>query len=156
MMKKTIAQKVEELILPVVENHGFELVDVEYVKEAGVYFLRVVMDSEKGVGLDECEMISKEISPVLDEKDFIEENYFLEVSSPGIDRVLKRDKEFSKYSGRQVEVKLYKNDEDLKTKQFEATLKGLNEAGNVVLIYDDNEKTLTRKEIAQIRLAVEF
>ena len=82
-MKKTIAQKVEELILPVVENHGFELVDVEYVKEAGVYFLRVVMDSEKGVGLDECEMISKEISPVLDEKDFIEENYFLEVSSPG-------------------------------------------------------------------------
>lgn len=155
-MKKNIAQKVEEIVLPISERLGFELVDVEYVKEAGIYFLRIILDSENGIGLDECELASKEISPILDEKDFIEENYFLEVCSPGIDRVLKRDKEYKKYSGRQVDVKLYKIDENIKAKQFEATLSGLNEDGNVVLIYNDKEIIFDKKEIAQIRLAVVF
>lgn len=155
-MKKNIAQKVEELVLPIADKFDFELVDVEFVKEAGMYYLRVILDSEKGIGLDECEKMSREINPILDEKDFIEENYFLEVCSPGIDRVLKRDKEFTKYSGREVEVKLYKNHDDLKTKQFEAILSGLNEDGDVILLYNDNKLVLSRKEIAQIRLAVVF
>lgn len=155
-MKKNIAQRVEDMVSPIVEREGFELVDVEYVKEAGIYYLRIVVDDEDGIGLDECEKISREVSPLLDEKDFIEENYLLEVCSPGIDRVLKRDKEFSKYSGKEVEVKLYKNNEILKTKHFEAVLSGLNEAGNIVLTVDDKELELNRKEVAQIRLAVKF
>ncbi len=155
-MKKNTAQKVEELTQPIADELGYELVDVEFVKEAGMYYLRVILDDENGIGLDECEKVSKLLSPKLDEKNFIDENYFLEVCSPGIDRVLKREKEFSKYSGKQVDVKLYKNDEELKTKQFEATLSGLDEDGNVVLFVNGNEKKLTRKEIAQIRLAVVF
>lgn len=155
-MKKSIAQKVEEMIQPSVEGFGYELVDVEYVKEAGVYFLRVIIDHEKGIGLDECEKVSREINPMLDEEDFIEDNYFLEVCSPGIDRVLKRDKEFAKYAGKSVEVKLYRNDQDLKTKQFEAELLGLDEDGMVVVSVNDTEKKFDKKEIAQIRLAVEF
>lgn len=155
-MKKNTAQKVEELAQPIVDELGYELVDVEFVKEAGMHYLRVILDDENGIGLDECEKVSRLLSPMLDEKNFIEENYFLEVCSPGIDRVLKRDKEFSKYAGKQVDVKLYKNDEELKTKQFEATLSGLDEDGNVVLVVNGNEKKLTRKEIAQIRLSVVF
>lgn len=155
-MKKNIAQRVEELIYPIVEKEGFELVDVEYVKEAGIYYLRIVVDDEEGIGLDECEKISRKVSPLLDEKDFIEENYLLEVCSPGIDRVLKRDKEFSKYSGKEVEVKLYKNNEVLNAKHFEAVLSCLNEAGKIVLNVDGKELELDRKEVAQIRLAVKF
>lgn len=156
VMRKNTAQKVEEVAQPIVDELGYELVDVEFVKEAGMHYLRVIIDDENGIGLDECEKVSRLLSPELDENNFIEENYFLEVCSPGIDRVLKRDKEFSKYSGKQVDVKLYKNDDELKTKQFEATLSGLDEEGNVVLIVNDKEKKLTRKEIAQIRLAVAF
>ena len=143
-MKKNIAQRVEEKIRPSVEGFGYELVDVEYVKEAGVYYLRVIIDHQNGIGLDECEKVSREINPIL------------EVCSPGIDRVLKKDKEFSKYAGKTVEVKLYKNDEDLKTKQFEAELRGLDQDGMVVVSIGDTEKKFDRKEIAQIRLAVVF
>ncbi len=153
-MKKNTAQRVEELVQPIVDELAYELVDVEFVKEAGMHYLRVILDKENGIGLDECEKVSRLLSPKLDENNFIEENYFLEVCSPGIDRVLKKDKEFAKYSGKQVDVKLYKNDEELKTKQFEATLSGLDEEGNVVLIVNEKEKKLTRKEIAQIRLSV--
>lgn len=155
-MKKNTAQKVEELTQPIADQFGYELVDVEYVKEAGMYYLRVILDDENGIGLDECEKVSRQLNPLLDEKNFINENYFLEVSSPGVDRILKRDKEFSKYAGRQVDVKLYKNDEELKTKQFEAVLSGLDEDGNVVLLVNNNEKKLSRKEMAQIRLSVIF
>ncbi|WAW15638.1 ribosome maturation factor RimP [Peptostreptococcus equinus] len=155
-MKKNTAQRVEELIKPSVDELAYELVDVEYVKEAGVYYLRVIIDSPDGIGLDECENLSRVINPILDENDFIVENYFLEVCSPGIDRVLKREKEFSKYSGKEVEVKLYKNDEELKTKHFEATLVGLDEKGNVELEYNDKKIIFDRKDIAQIRLAVKF
>lgn len=155
-MAKNTVQRVEEIALPIAEELGYELVDVEFVKEAGMYFLRVILDKDNGIGLDECEEFSRRINPILDEKDFIVENYFLEVCSPGIDRVLKRDKEFSKYSGKQVDVKLYKNDEVLKTKQFEATLIGLDEDGNIKLSLNDDIIILKRKEVAQIRLSVSF
>lgn len=155
-MKKNIAQKVEELVLPVVEGLGYELVDTEFVKEAGMYYLRLIVDSENGIGLDECEEVSREVNPILDEKDFIEENYFLEVCSPGIDRVLKRDKEFTKYAGRDVEVKLYSPEEVVGgSKHFEATLIGL-DGDDVLLNFCNNEIRIERKKIAQIRLLVVF
>lgn len=155
-MKMSLAQRVEEIVLPLTDSNDFELVDVEYVKEAGVYFLRVIIDRQEGVGHEDCEKISRELSPILDEKDFIEENYFLEVCSPGIDRVLKKDHEFEKYSGRDVEVKLYKVNDEINSKHFEATLSKLNESGEVVLIYEGRELKIIRKDIAQIRLAVSF
>ena len=155
-MAKNTVQKVEEIALPIAEELNYELVDVEFVKEAGMYFLRIVLDKDSGISLDECEEFSRKINPVLDEKDFIVENYFLEVCSPGIDRILKKDKEYQKYSGKTVEVKLYKNDEELKTKHFEATLIGLDEDGNINLEINGNKKILTKKEVAQIRLAVSF
>lgn len=155
-MKKNIAQRVEELILPVVEGLGYELVDTEFVKEAGMYYLRLIVDSEKGIGLDECEEITRAVNPILDEKDPIDENYFLEVSSPGIDRVLKRDKEFSKYKNHDVEVKLYKPEESLDLpKHFEAVLLGL-DGEEVILNTGGREIRIERKKIAQIRLLVVF
>ncbi|CCY50149.1 ribosome maturation factor RimP [Peptostreptococcus anaerobius CAG:621] len=154
-MKKNIAQQVEKLVQPIADLHGFELVDVEYVKEAGIYYLRVIIDSEDGIGLDECEKVSRDLNPILDEKDMIEENYLLEVCSPGIDRILKRDHEYEKYSGKLVEVKLYANNDIVKGKRFEADLCGL-EDDNIVLLYKGKELKLNRKEVAQVRLAVVF
>lgn len=155
-MARNTVDRVEEIAAVIANDLNFELVDVEYVKEAGMYFLRIILDKNEGIGLDECEEFSRIINPILDEKDFIQENYFLEVCSPGIDRVLKRDKEFEKYSGKEVEVKLYKNDDELKTKHFEATLVGLDTEGNIVLNINGKEKKLGRKDVAQIRLAVSF
>nr|WP_314277125.1 ribosome maturation factor RimP [uncultured Peptostreptococcus sp.] len=155
-MKKNIAQKVEELVISNIQDMGYELVDVEYVKEAGVFYLRIIIDHQDGIGLDECEKVSRMINPILDEGDYIEDNYFLEVCSPGIDRILKKDKEFTKYAGKAVEVKLYKNDEILKTKQFEAKLIGLDLDGKIIVSIGSEEKKLDKKEVAQIRLAIEF
>jgi len=155
-MKKNIAQQVEKLVQPITDLYGYELVDVEYVKEAGIYYLRVIIDSEDGIGLDECEKVSRDLNPILDEKDMIEENYLLEVCSPGIDRILKRDHEYEKYSGKLVEVKLYANNEIVKGKHFEADLCGLDDENNVVLLYNGKELRLNRKEVAQVRLAVVF
>ena len=154
-MKKNIAQQVEKLVQPIADLYGFELVDVEYVKEAGIYYLRVIIDSEDGIGLDECEKVSRDLNPILDEKDMIEENYLLEVCSPGIDRILKRDHEYEKFSGKLVEVKLYANNDIVKGKHFEADLCGL-EDDNIVLLYKGKELKLNRKEVAQVRLAVVF
>jgi len=101
-------------------DHGFELVDVEYVKESGEFYLRIYIDKPEGISLAEGETISRELSPILDEKDPIQENYFLEVSSPGLDRPLKKEKDFIRYKGREVELKLYKPLNG--SKQFEGTL----------------------------------
>mgnify|MGYP000456113919 FL=1 len=104
MKKSEIVDRVEKMVTAITDEKGYETVDVEYVKEAGQFYLRVVVDKEGGISLNECEEVSRELSPKLDENDFIEENYYLEVSSPGIDRALKRDKEFVKYKGRDVEI----------------------------------------------------
>lgn len=89
-MKKNLEATIEEIVTKITDEHGFEMVDVEYVKEAGEYYLRVYIDKEEGISLNECELVSRELSPILDEKDPIKENYFLEVSSPGLDRALKK------------------------------------------------------------------
>lgn len=156
-MRKETLKKVEMIVQDVADEHGFELVEVEYVKEAGLYYLRVIMDNDIGkFGLDQCEMVARELNPVLDEKDLIEENYFLEVSSPGLSRTLKKKKEFTKYKNRDVDVKLYNKLEELGEKQFEAVLDGLNE-DNVVLLHDEKrEYKIDRKDIAKISLAVKF
>lgn len=154
MKKSEIVDRVEKMVTAITDEKGYEMVDVEYVKEAGQFYLRVVVDKEDGISLNECEEVSRELSPKLDENDFIKENYYLEVSSPGIDRALKRDKEFVKYKGRDVEIKLYKAIDGVK--QFEGELVGLDEENNIVVIINNEEMKFNRKDVAIIRLAIKF
>ena len=111
-------------------------------------------DKEGGISLSDCEVVSRELSEILDKKDPIKDNYFLEVSSPGLDRPLKKDKDFERYKGRDVEIKLYKPMNG--SKQFEGELVGLTEDNNIKVIIDGEEVDFTRKEVALIRLAIKF
>ena len=124
-MKKNIESTIEALVQPIVDAKNIEIVDIEYVKEAGQFYLRIYLEKEGGISLDDCADVSRELNPILDEKDPIKDNYFLEVCSPGLDRPLKKDKDFERYAGRDVEVKLYKPLNG--TKQLEGELVGLTE-----------------------------
>ena len=99
--------KVEAWLLPVLEEHHFELVDVEYVREVGVWYLRAYIDKEGGIAVDDCEIISRKLGEWLDKEDFIDDSYILEVSSPGLGRPLKKEKDFVRSMGKDVEVRLY-------------------------------------------------
>ena len=103
--RETYEQKTEALLAPLLEEHRFELVDVEFVKEAGTWFLRAYIDKPGGITIDDCELVSRALSDLLDEKDFIEETYILEVSSPGLGRPLKKDRDFERSLGESVEVR---------------------------------------------------
>ena len=153
-MKKSIEATIEAMVAEITDPRNFEIVDVEYVKEAGEYYLRIFLDKEGGISLTDCEEVSRALSEVLDAKDPIKENYFLEVSSPGLDRPLKKDKDFVRYAGRDVEIKLYKPMNG--SKQFEGELVGLTEDNNIRVIIDGNEVDFTKKEVALIRLAIKF
>jgi len=146
--------KVEALTAGIIEELGYELVDVEFVKEGQNWYLRFYLDKEGGISIDDCEKASRRIEKLLDEKDVIEQAYILEVSSPGLDRQLKKDKDFVKYAGSVVDVKLYKAVDG--NKEFQGTLKGLE--GSMVTIEDENgnELSFDRKDIAVIKLAVIF
>lgn len=147
-------QKTEELLQPIVEEHNFEVVDVEYVREGGNYFLRAYIDKEGGITIDDCEVVSRALSDKLDEKDFIPDAYILEVSSPGLGRPLKKDKDFKRSLGEEVEIKLYKPIE--KQREFTGILKDFDD--EKITISLDEEKTIefVRKDIALIRLAFDF
>ena len=153
-MKKNLEATIEEIVTKITDEHGFEMVDVEYVKEAGEYYLRVYIDKEEGISLNECELVSRELSPILDEKDPIKENYFLEVSSPGLDRALKKDRDFVRYQGRDVDLKLYKPLNGCK--QFEGELVWLTEDNNIKIIANGKEMEFNRKDVAIVRLAIKF
>lgn len=153
-MKKNIATEIEQIVLPITQANDLELVDVEYVKEGGEFFLRVYIDKEDGVSLNECELVTRALNPILDEKDPIKDNYYLEVSSPGLDRPLKKDKDFVKYQGRDVEIKLYKSIDG--SKLHEGQLVGLTEEKNIKVIIDNKEVEFNKKDVALIRLAIKF
>ena len=146
--------KVEALVSGIIEEMGYELVDVEFVKEGQNWYLRFYLDKDGGINIDDCEKASRAIEKLLDEKDPIEQAYILEVSSPGLDRQLKKEKDFVKYAGSLVDVKLYKAVDG--SKEFQGTLKGLE--GNIVTIEDENgnELSFDRKDTAVIKLAVIF
>lgn len=142
------------LITPIIEENKFELVDVEFLKEGPNWYLRVFIDKEGGITIDDCELISRSLEKLLDKADPLEQGYILEVSSPGIDRPLKKDSDFIKYAGEPVDIKLYKPFEG--KKEYHGTLLGLKD--DVVTIIAEDGKTFqfTRKEIGSIRLAVIF
>ena len=145
-----IEEKVEELIKDKIENIGYILYDVEYAKEGPNYYLRIFIDSEKGIDLDDCEKVSNEINEKLDEADYIKEQYFLEVSSPGIERILRKDRHLEQNIGVQVEVKLFKKDEN-GNKNYIGELKKFDEQAVTI-----DEVRIERKNIAQLKTVYEW
>ena len=152
--KETYEKKTEDYLLPLMEEYHFELVDVEYVKEAGNWYLRAYIDKEGGITVDDCEVVSRRLGEWLDEKDFIEDSYILEVSSPGLGRPLKKDKDFDRSIGGDVDIKLYKPMN--KQKDYTGTLKAYDKNTVTVTVEDGTELVFNRPEIALIRLAFDF
>ena len=152
--RETYEQKTEGLVTQIVLKNSFELVDVEYVKEAGNWYLRIYIDKEGGISIDDCEIVSRELGDLLDKDDFIEDSYILEVSSPGLGRPLKKEKDFLRSIGKEVDIKTYKAIN--KVKDFTGILKEYD--GNTCSIELEDETTMTfeLKEIALIRLALDF
>ncbi len=144
-----IEEKVEKLLEPIIEKIGYELYDVEYTKEGKNYFLRIFIDNEKGIDLNDCEKVNNSITEILDKEDYIKEQYFLEVSSPGIERVLRKDKHLKQNLGEQVNIKLFKKDEN-GAKEYIGELKQFDEQ-NIIISQDEKEVKIERKNIAQIK-----
>ena len=144
----SIENRVENLIKEKIENLGYELYDVEYAKEAKNFFLRVYIDSEIGISLNDCEKVSNEINELLDKSNIISEQYFLEVSSTGVEKVLRKDKHLENNIGSEIEVKLFKKDEK-GSKEYIGNLKSFND--KEITIQTNEEITIERKNIAQIK-----
>ena len=155
MAKREIyEQRTEELLNPIMERNGFELVDVEYVKEGGNWYLRAYIDKPGGINVDDCEKVSRELSDLLDEKDFIEESYILEVSSPGLGRPLKKEKDFKRSLGKEVEIRTYRRVD--KKKEFTGILTGYDKDTVTIEMENSEQKTFDKGDIALIRLAFDF
>ena len=148
-----VTEIVAQLATPAVEAAGCELWDVEYVREAGTWFLRLYLDKEGGVDIIDCENVSRVVSDLLDEADPIEGSYTFEVSSAGAERVLKRPGDFERFMGSPVLVKLYKNKDG--RKEFSGYLAGY-EDGNVTITVGKQTMTFLKDEVAMCRLRIEF
>ena len=145
-----IEERVEELIKDKIENIGYSLYDVEYAKEGPNYYLRIFIDSEKGIDLNDCEKVSNEINEKLDEADYIKEQYYLEVSSPGVERILRKDRHLEQNIGKQVEAKLFKKDEN-GSKNYIGELKKFDEETVTI-----DEVKIERKNISQLKTVYEW
>ena len=148
-----ITEKVTQLALPVVEEHGCSLWDVEYVREGSEYFLRLYLDKEGGVDISDCEAISRAMDPILDQEDPIPESYHFEVCSAGLERALKRPGDFERFMGEPVMIKLYRPRNGLK--EIPGILRGY-ENGCVTVEAGKETITFQKSEVALVRLRVEF
>ena len=148
--------KTEALLQPMVDERGFELVDVEYVKEGSNWYLRAFIDKPGGISIDDIEPISRELSEKLDQEDFISDAYILEVSSPGLGRPLKKDKDFVRSIGEEIEIHLYRAIN--KQKEFVGNLKEFNKEENTftVELEDGEETVFNRADVALVRLTFDF
>lgn len=153
MGKKEIEVKTEELLMPILDEFNFKLWDVEYVKEGAEYYLRAYIDKEGGITIDDCVDVSRKLSDKLDEDDFIDGEYILEVSSPGLGRTLKRDRDFENSIGRDVDLKLYKAID--KVKEFTGTLQSYDKE-KIVVDLEGNTQEFLRSDLASVKLHVEF
>lgn len=144
----------EELVMPIIEKNNFELVDVEYLKEAGTWYLRFYIDKEGGITIDDCELVSRAMSEQLDDNDFIEDSYILEVSSPGLGRPLKKEKDFARNIGEEVEVRLFQAIDG--QKEYIGALASYDKDTVTIELEDTSSIKIQRKNIALIRLAFDF
>lgn len=151
--RETYEERTEHLLAPIVEQYGVEIYDVEYVKEGKDYYLRVYIDKPEGVNIQDCENVSRALSDVLDAEDFIPDAYILEVSSPGLGRVLKKDRHMEKSLGAQVELKAYKPIDG--QKEFSGILKAFDDR-TVTIEGDGVSHTFERNDIATVRLALDI
>lgn len=148
-----VEESVWSCIEPKVNELGLSIYDVEYVKEGMNWYLRVFIDKEEGVSIEDCENVSRAIDPLLDELNPIKTAYSLEVSSPGIERVIRRDEHFKKYMGEKVEISVFKPIND--AKKFECILKDIND-NEVIVNYENNEVKIDRKNISLVKTIYEF
>lgn len=154
-------EKIEKLLVNTVENLGYELYDVVYEKEAKDYYLRIFIDTPKGISLEDCEKVNDAINPILDEANYIKEQYYLEVSSPGVERRLRKDKHFKESIGKEVEVNLYSpmtlKDEEIiqKKKKCNKNISGILisfDKNNIILKTEQEEIQVERKNISNIKI----
>ena len=147
-------QKTEQLLAPIMEANGFEMVDVEYVKEAGTWYLRAYIDKPGGITVDDCEVVNRELGDLLDRDDFIDDSYILEVSSPGLGRPLKKERDFIRSKGEEVEIRTYRMVD--RQKEFRGVLKAWDKDTVTIETEDGQEQIFDRDNIALIRLAFDF
>ena len=144
----------ESLILPVLEEQNFELVDVEYVKEGGTYYLRAYIDKEGGITINDCEYVARIMNEILDREDYIPDSYTFEVSSPGLGRPLKKEKDYVRNMNKEVEIRTYRSIN--KSKEFYGLLKAYDKDTVTITDEDGNDTTFSRSDIALIRQALDF
>lgn len=149
----SIETKIEALIEPIILELNYELYDVEYTKEGKDYYLRVYIDNKTGISLDDCEKVNNAISNILDEADYIKEQYFLEVSSCGLERVLRKDKHLASNIGKNIEINLFKPLDG--KKQYRGILNSFDKE-IITIIIEDLQKKVERKKIAQIKTIYEW
>lgn len=152
-MSKLIKKKVEEIINKNITNE-YNLVDIEYIKEGSDNYLRIYFDKDGGLKLEDCESLSKIIGEELDRQDFIKDSYYLEISSPGLDRPIKTEKDFNREKGKKVDIKLYKKIKGLK--EIVGVLLGLDDDNNVLIEYEGETILFSKKDIAKINLHVDI
>ncbi len=145
MAQNSIESKVEKLLEKTIVDLGYDLYDVRYEKEGKDYYLRIIIDNEKGINISDCEKVNNEINDILDEADYIKEQYFLEVSSPGLERVLRKEKHFKKQIGNEISIKLFKAIN--KQKELIGVLKEYNDS-EIVIELDGNDMKIELKDIA--------
>lgn len=153
MSQGNIESKIEKLLENIINKQGYELYDVQYVKEAKDYYLRIIIDNENGISLEDCEKVNNAIDEILDEADIIKDSYFLEVSSPGIERTLRKPKHFEKQIGNEIYVKMFKAIN--KSKELQGILKSYNSEELELSVGEENIKIET-KNIAMARTVADL
>lgn len=151
--KQDYEKRTEELILPILQEYEFELVDVEYVKEGGEFYLRAYIDKPGGITIDDCVLVSRQMNELLDEHDYIKDAYIFEVSSPGLGRPLKKEKDYQRSIGKELEIRTYQNIDG--EKEFFGILHSYDDA-TVTIETEDGLRVFEKKQLALIRLAIDF
>ena len=146
--------RTEELLLPILQENRFELVDVEYVKEGGNWYLRAYIDKEGGITVNDCELVSRAMNDLLDEADFIEDSYIFEVSSPGLGRPLKKEKDYKRSMGKELEIRTYRAID--RQKEFYGILTAYDEKTVTIETAEGTEMVFAKSDVALIRLAFDF
>ena len=145
----SIEEKVENLVRPIIENIGYEVYDIEYLKEGKDYFLRIFIDNPKGITIEDCEKVNDAIKDKLDEEDYIKQQYFLEVSSPGVERILRKDKHLEQNIGKEININLFKKDNE-GNKNYKGILKSYS-SEEIIIKQESKEIRIERKNISQIK-----
>ncbi|MEY8524760.1 ribosome maturation factor RimP [Lachnospiraceae bacterium 38-10] len=152
--RENYEERFEKILLPITEDAGVEIYDVEYVKEGSDWYLRAYIDKKGGVTIEDCEKVSRAVSEVMDREDFIPDTYILEVSSPGLGRALKKDKHLARSMGEEVEIRTYKPIE--KQKEFSGILRDFDAESITIEPEEGTNIKFARSDVALIRLALDF